>query len=237
MANHKNLQRQRITVLSIVIFGGLIYLFAWSPVFSVRAIEVSGIPTGISQNQVIAKSGVAMGEKLARVEPRAITRTFADYSWIKDLDISRNWLSGKVILTFTSLTPVGVFEGKAIAADGTLFTYPGKLPANLPVVSAANTEIGLSAISLFKQLPSDLQGSMTSLQARNDSAISTIHNKSAFKTGNVVGGASSGELRIIWGSKEDMPLKIKVLQALLALPENKDAIKIDLSAPHAPIVK
>ena len=34
-----------------------------------------------------------------------------------------------------------------------------------------------------------------------------------------------------------MEFKVKVYKALLALPENKKISLLDLSAPHAPIVK
>jgi hypothetical protein len=45
------------------------------------------------------------------------------------------------------------------------------------------------------------------------------------------------KLLVQWGSLEELALKVRVYKALLALPENKSINKIDLSAPHAPIVK
>jgi hypothetical protein len=39
------------------------------------------------------------------------------------------------------------------------------------------------------------------------------------------------------GKNEKSSLKIQVIQALLALEENKNIRRIDVSAPHAPIVK
>ena len=44
-------------------------------------------------------------------------------------------------------------------------------------------------------------------------------------------------LEIRWGSDNDNELKLKVFKALLALPENAAIKRIDVSAPHAPIVK
>jgi hypothetical protein len=40
-----------------------------------------------------------------------------------------------------------------------------------------------------------------------------------------------------FGSVDDKELKIKVFKALAALDENKNISTIDVSAPHAPIVK
>jgi hypothetical protein len=40
-----------------------------------------------------------------------------------------------------------------------------------------------------------------------------------------------------WGANEKSALKIEVINALIALEENKNIRRIDVSAPHAPIVK
>jgi hypothetical protein len=45
------------------------------------------------------------------------------------------------------------------------------------------------------------------------------------------------EIRVLWGKNEKSELKIEVIQALTALEENKNIRRIDVSAPHAPIVK
>jgi hypothetical protein len=44
-------------------------------------------------------------------------------------------------------------------------------------------------------------------------------------------------ISISWGENEQNELKLKVIDALLAKPENKKIQRIDVSAPHAPIVK
>ncbi|MEN9906726.1 MAG: hypothetical protein RL475_924, partial [Actinomycetota bacterium] len=45
------------------------------------------------------------------------------------------------------------------------------------------------------------------------------------------------EIRVLWGANEKSALKIEVINALVALEENKNIRRIDVSAPHAPIVK
>ena len=44
-------------------------------------------------------------------------------------------------------------------------------------------------------------------------------------------------LTLRFGAANDVDLKIKVFKALVALEENKNISTIDVSAPHAPIVK
>ena len=45
------------------------------------------------------------------------------------------------------------------------------------------------------------------------------------------------EIRVLWGKNEKSELKIQVINSLIALEENKNIRRIDISAPHAPIVK
>jgi hypothetical protein len=44
-------------------------------------------------------------------------------------------------------------------------------------------------------------------------------------------------LEIRWGTDSENELKLKVYKALIALPENASIKRVDVSAPHAPIVK
>jgi hypothetical protein len=53
----------------------------------------------------------------------------------------------------------------------------------------------------------------------------------------IYGKFEGQDLRIIWGDGKDTDLKVEVILALLQREENKDLRMIDVSAPHAPIVK
>jgi cell division septal protein FtsQ len=217
--------RTRVIALSILIFAGLVYLFAWSSIFSVKTIEVSGLPAGISAQTIISKSDIAIREKLARIEPRATEKKLSELSWIKKVDVNRNWIHGSVLLKVQGRVAVGIFQGKALDASGTIFEYPGKLPSGLPVVRASTPTLGLKAIALFTGLPSELRDQVLSMTAYNESSISSVQQ------------LSGRTVTVRWGAAEQIPLKVSVYQALIALPENKKIVRIDLSAPHAPIVK
>ena len=62
----------------------------------------------------------------------------------------------------------------------------------------------------------------------------TIGSATSFSTNVAIG---EQEVLIRWGSATEIALKIKVLQGLLALPENTKLRVVDLSAPLTPIVK
>ena len=207
------------------LFAGLVYLFAWSSIFSVSSIAVTGAPTTESKNDILTMANVLPGEKLARVEPRAIATRISAITWVRSVDISRNWINGHVGISVTARTPTAYFNGSTIDSTGTVFVLPGFTGGVLPIVSAANSKIGLAAINLFQTLPPSFKAEVTSLSAR-DSSDFLLH--------LMVEGR---DLQIAWGKNEKTNLKIQVINSLLALPENKNIKMIDISAPHAPIVK
>lgn len=217
--------RARVIAISILIFAALVYLFAWSSLFSVKSIEVIGLPKELSAETVIAKTEIVKGEKLARIEPRAIEKKLSEMSWVKQASVDRNWINGHVTIALAARIPVGIFQGKALDATGKLFELPGKTPNGLPVVSAGSPDLGLDAIDLFTALPADIQSQVISINAANQSSISSWQTY------------SGRQIKVMWGSPRQVDLKVSVYRALLALPENKNVKRVDLSAPHAPIVK
>ena len=214
--------------LAGAIFISLTYIFAWSPVFTVKSIEVLGSPTDVVTNEIMKSAGVERGQQLARVDPRSISRRLHEFAWINHVSISRNWISGKVRLQISARRPVALFNGRTIDSTGQIFDFPGSIESGLPVVSGGTPESALAAIALFKALPGDFRAQIQSLTATTDTTflMSALVNSRAIK--------------VIWGSNEgasDIALKIKVFNALINLPENQRISRIDISAPHAPIVK
>ena len=212
-------------ILIAAIFAGLVYLFAWSSIFTVSSISITGAPTPETKSAILSMSELVPGQKLARVEPRAIAHRITHLAWIKRVEISRNWINGKVEVAITPRTPTAYFNGATIDASGTIFTLPGFSGGELPRVSAPTPALGLSAITLFQGLPANFRSQVISLSAHNDSN---------FAMQVMIDGR---ELRVLWGKNEKSELKIEVIKALMALEENKNIRRIDVSAPHAPIVK
>ena len=212
-------------VVAAALFGGLIYLLAWSSIFTVSSIAVAGSPTPESKSAITKISAVAMGQKLARVEPQAIEKRLLHLKWIESAQVSRNWLDGEVEIVVKPRTPTAIFNGSTIDASGTIFTLPGFTTADLPRVSANTPALGLAAIRVFQGLPRDFQRSVVSLTARNSSNFALFFD------------VDGRNVQILWGANEETALKIEVIGALLALEENKKVRRIDVSAPHAPIVK
>lgn len=212
-------------VISAFIFAGLVYLLAWSSVFTVKEITVSGAPTKVSKDLVLETSEIVVGQKLARIEPRSAEHRIESLAWIKKISISRDWISGQVNLAITPRTPKAYYNGKTLDASGKIFELPGFDGGKLPQVSAPTPELGIEAVALFRDLPVDFRDQVTSLSALNEANFSLAINH------------KGRSLSVKWGANVENPLKVQVIQALLEQPENKRIKRVDLSAPHAPIVK
>jgi hypothetical protein len=95
----------------------------------------------------------------------------------------------------------------------------------VPQLSAPTAEIGLSAAKLFASLPVDFRQNITSMSARSANDFSMIMD------------GQNRNLTLRFGDAQEIDLKIKVFKALIERAENKNISTVDVSAPHAPIVK
>jgi hypothetical protein len=214
----------------LILFGAGSYLLGWSSLLTVKQIEINGAPTLISEKTIAKSLNLSLGDKLARVDSRALANRLKANDWIESADISRNWINGKVVIDLQPRTPVALYTapGKpqvALDASGASFQLMGQVAAGLPKVSSSSVASGLIAIEVFTEMPKEFSEGIERLTAVSPTNIL------------IDGKFSDRTMQIVWGDGEDLSLKIKVITALLELPENKSIRLIDVTAPHAPIVK
>jgi cell division septal protein FtsQ len=225
-----NSKSARAALALILIFGAGSYLLGWSPLLSVRSVEIFGAPTKESQLAISRSLDIATGDKLARVDPRSLSNRLRSFDWIESSQVSRNWISRKVSISITTRTPIALYSepGKpqvVLDASGNTFATPADIAEGLPKVSAKSVDGGLAAIKVFTSLPESFSKNIDRMSAaRSDNFL-------------IYGKFEGQDLRIIWGDGKDTDLKVEVILALLQREENKDLRMIDVSAPHAPIVK
>ncbi len=129
----------------------------------------------------------------------------------------------------TARRPIAALGGGYVDLAGKIFTIEEKPRVALPVLKVPTLSAQKFVISLLVSLPTDIRTELRELRALNqNSATLILHNS---RTG------SPRTFTVIWGDESSMEFKVKVYKALLALPENKKISLLDLSAPHAPIVK
>ncbi len=213
------MKNKRLIALAAVIFvGAASYALGWSTLFTVSSVEVTGTDQRLPQS-------IKVGEKLARVEPRAVAATYEKFAFVQDAQVSRNWISGKVTISITSRTPVAIFNNQAIDDSGKAFVVKGQLPAALPQIQASSVEIAVTAVEFMNSLPEEIRSNLKILKVRSTGAYVMDVDVQGRK------------VEVRWGFATENELKAKVYKALLEQPENAKLKRMDLSAPHAPIVK
>ena len=213
-----------------MVIAVLAYFLGWSSIFSVKKVEIAGAPTTAVQAEIENRSQIEVGQQLARVNPQSVARKIEKLEWVKDVAISRNWLSGVVAIEISPRVPLAFFNsdqvpGQTIDEEGELFSLPGYTNPDLALISAKSPDSALKANELFTALPEKFRRSITLMMATSTNT---------FTLNSTLEGR---EIRIRWGDSQDMALKISVINSLLKLPENKQIKMIDVVAPHAPIVK
>ena len=88
------MNRRLILLVSGVLLVAAAYILGWSTLFTVSSVEIKGSRTQVS-------SGIIKGQKLARVEPRAIAAKFETLDWVDSAKVSRNWINA---VSYTHLT-------------------------------------------------------------------------------------------------------------------------------------
>jgi cell division septal protein FtsQ len=211
-------------LIAAIAISSLTYLLGWSSVFTVKSVKYSPTISTLEISAVEKKVGNLAGTKLARIEPRQIIKNISSLSWVAEADVSRNWIAGSVTISVKPREAIGAFAGKYIDSSGAVFEPVGA-PDEVPQLSAPTPEIGLSAAALFASLPPDFRQNITSMSARSAEDFSML-----------IGG-SNRTLTLRFGDANEVDLKIKVFKALIEREENKNISTVDVSAPHAPIVK
>ena len=212
------MNKKLIASIAIITLAAATYLLGYSTFFTVSAVEVIGSTKPIN-------TGITKGQKLARVEPRAVATKLEELDWVESADISRNWINGKVVVELIPRTPIATFQNQVIDSTGASFVPQGARPSGLIEIQAGTVEDASKAVTFLTELPQELNSTLTVVKVRSTGALVLIMENEGKKI----------ELR--WGTNSENELKLKVYKALIALPENANIKRVDVSAPHAPIVK
>lgn len=214
----------------------LTYVLGWSTIFAARTLVIDGTQrTTEVSSEILGSSSDSssfhLGEPLARVDVHSLNRKISMLDWVEKQSVKRDWLHGQIHIVIEERTPIAQFIDSAgvtqlIDKTGSIFLAHGT--GRYPIITFKNNEKALidSAATYIQELPADLLGNAQSFAVNSLDSIQSTHS-----------GLAAGTVIIRWGNNSEMMTKIKVLRALLALPENSKAHVIDLSAPLSPIVK
>lgn len=213
------MKRHRLGIaFAIFVFGLAAYVLGWSTLFTVSSVEVTGTKSLITTE-------IKVGERLARVEPRSIVAELERIKWIRSVEVSRNWISGKVTIAIVERTPIAIFNEQVIDEEGVSFPLFKQSIQGLPYIQATDIDAATTAANFYNSLPKEFADTISILKVVTGDSYSIEMSQ----------GKKS--IEILWGQDEENSLKIRVYKALIARPENFEIHRVDLSAPHAPIVK
>lgn len=224
----KNSRRRRwVILISITLLVGAAYLLGWSNFFSVKNVVVLGAPS--ASETLLIKNSIPIGEKLARMDSKQLNSTLESFPWLARSGVSANWLNGVVTVHVWIRDPVAVIGSKLIDDTGKIFDLPGYSSQGLPSVIAPSSVAQLFAAKLIVGLPQKLRASLVTMTTVGNHSARLVVTENTF--------TPPRSITIIWGDSSDSDLKSRVYYSLIALAENKKISLVDVSAPHAPIVK
>ena len=158
------MNRRLIVAISVLVLAAATYVLGYSSFFTVSAVEVLG-----SKNQI--NPGITIGEKLARVEPRAIAAKLETLDWVESVNVSRNWINGKVSVEVTERTPVAIFDNQVIDSTGKSFVLRTEPSKPLIQIQAGDLEAAISAVNFFTTLPAELNSTLKVVKVRSTGAL------------------------------------------------------------------
>lgn len=218
------LKKIAIPLLVVALLG---YILGWSDLLAVRTIEVTGIQGAktLTAKKVIKKSGILVGDKLARINAGIVARELRAYPEIASVDINRKPLhTVEIAIALRSIDlAIATPNGKYLLGDvnGITFIEVSSPPSGIPVISGDRRFLG-DAMDIYHALPKKVRARIKQISLPSRASITLI---------------LRGGLSILWGSATDQEAKLTVLAALLAAPENKRATFIDIATPLTPTVR
>ena len=219
-------------------------MLGWTNVFAVKSFEV--VDENPDRKNVIEKTldlASQVGKPIARIDRRELNGKLRNLTWASQVDLSRNFVTGKVTLAIEPEVVMARLNSSWTAA-------PGQIPflaEDLSVIYVNQDEANFLEVSeLLKKgsvLPEinmgseddQLKGSLRDLVAKlNEWTILGIN---APDGGNISSTLilDGRQLEVYWGNVKELDLKLEVLNRLLELKENRRAKSFDLSNPLSPI--
>jgi cell division protein FtsQ len=214
-----------LAVVGVVVLAAAAWVVFWSPLLSVRTVDVSGATT-LSDQRVLAAAAIEEGTPLARLDLGAVADRVRGIDAVAEVSVVRAWPHG-VRIEVTERTAVAVVRAPGgyglLGDDGTVFrTVPRPRPG-LPfldqtVADGTTDTAAQAALQVAVELPAALSDKVASVSAARPDEV-------------VVRLRSGGT--VDWGTAVATERKAEVLLLLLS----QRAAHYDVSAPETPTVR
>lgn len=223
-----NIKSRRVQLSTLVLIVAVLgYVFGWSNLLEVRTINVTGLKDSqtLTKKKVIKKSGIAIGDKLARVNSGSVARSLQEFPEIARVEINRRPLHTiEIVVQLRSIDlAFRTSGGKYALGDfsGKTFIEVAQAPRGVPIITGDRRFLD-EGVAIYQALPEKLRKKVQSVALPSRASITLT---------------LRGGLTILWGSTAEREAKLTVLAALLAAPENSRARFIDIATPLTPTVR
>lgn len=207
----------------------LVVLTAYSPLLSLRTIEVQGT-SRIDPAMVVTKLDDQVGRPLSLIDFGQIERTLESFPLVQSY-VTETRPPDTLVIKIVERQPVASVQTdtgyQLIDPVGVIVESSQERVPGYPLLDTAVTPkdskqfAAIGAVMLA--IPVDLRNQIQTVLAETPDSIRFI----MASTGNSV----------LWGSSEQSPLKARILTSMLAQPELASSTEIDVSSPEAPVVR
>ncbi|GEE03333.1 hypothetical protein nbrc107696_37790 [Gordonia spumicola] len=218
-----------IAVGVVVLVGGGIALAYFSPLMSVRSVEVTGT-TIVDRDEVLRLAQAPEGKPLLQVDTGAIAGRIAVIPAVEQVKVERSYPS-TLTIEVTERTPVVTLDwsGKIGVMDrlGMVYqTFPDRksVPkefSGLPVLSVAHPGAKdpstLAALAVAQDLPDWLRARTATIEAASSADVTLV---------------LKSKRRVVWGDAERTADKAAALQSVLKVQGDT----YNVSSPEFPAV-
>ncbi|WP_243859306.1 cell division protein FtsQ/DivIB [Amycolatopsis arida] len=222
-SRRKALRRRWVALLSVLTVVGLGYVLLFTPLLSVRTVEVLGLH-GLSTDQVIAAAQVPEERPMLRVDTDEIRDRVLALPGVATAEVSRSWPS-TIEITITERTAIGFFDtGESlhlVDASGVAFKEVPERPEGLPELRlprvTPDDPTTRAVTAVLDTIPGPLRERVVAAGARTPGSVELT--------------LADGKT-VRWGDAEQTERKAKVLAALLT----REGDTYDVSSPELPTV-
>lgn len=229
MERHRLRRTVGIWAAAVAAVAGAAWVAFFSPLFGLdpAQVEITGQGSTVDVARVEQAVAAEAGVPLTRLDTVTLREQLLAVDGVKDVSLARGWPDGLVV-RLTAREPVAAVpdgERFALVDDegvrvGTVDAAPEGMPVlDVPLGEAAAPALG-SALHVLAGLPADLHAEVRAVGADTQDDVRT-----ALRSG----------VEVRWGDDSRMPLKVRVVQSLLAAAP--DARILDVSSPELPVTR
>jgi cell division protein FtsQ len=233
----RSLRNRRIAlvVASVATILATLYGVTRSALLDVDTITVTG-STHASPAEVVARSGLHVGDHLVGLDPDAAAAQIRQLPWVRDVTVTRNW-RGTIDLAIEERSPAAAVhlgaagwlvvdsDRRVLAAAPAAATPPAGLPAIEGVAGAAVGDTldpsAQGAITVARAISPGLRTRVTAVDGQDPTSL-------------VLDVLPATKVR--FGTADQLEQKIRSLQAVYAQADLTNLCAIDMRVPDAPVL-